>query len=196
MPWLVSMRMMGQVMGARATVATRRSVILRSEGLELGLVFGGDASRFSPAHKPAPSAAVSFRKERLPSLFVEFRLMAKPPLNRHQRSLHHSAGIPHLEREGRISAAAGITANAATVAIVVERAGMFGINLSRVLVLHQLLHDEEHVVLAFVDEYLGVSFVRLLYPDIAEVDVVDAVARGEVGAYFDGVPAQDRKSVV
>src|ERR1039458_2380519 len=103
MPWLVSMRMMGQVMGARATVATRRSVILRSEGLELVLVFWGYASRFSPAHKPAPSAAVSFRKERLPSLFVEFRLMAKPRLNRHQRSLHHSAGIPHLEREEHTS---------------------------------------------------------------------------------------------
>src|ERR1035438_7588354 len=145
------MRMIGQVMGARATVATRRSVILRPEGLELVLVFWGYASRSSPAHKPAPSAAAPFRKERLPSLFVEFSLMAKPPLDRHERRLHHSAGIPHLEREGRVSAAAGVTANAAAVAIVVERAGMFGVDLSRVLVLHQLLHDQEHVVLAFVE---------------------------------------------
>src|SRR5579872_1841065 len=61
MPWLVSMRMMGQVIGARATVSTRMSVILRSEGLELVLTFCGSASRVSSRTKPAPSAPAARR---------------------------------------------------------------------------------------------------------------------------------------
>src|SRR5438046_891212 len=57
MPWLVSIRMRGQVIGARATTATRRSVIFRSEGLELVLVFCRAASRVLSAQKAAPRPA-------------------------------------------------------------------------------------------------------------------------------------------
>ena len=72
MPWLVSMRMMGQVMGARATVATRMSVIFSSEGLELVFTFCGSASRVWSAQKPAPMAAAApLRKERRPPALEE-----------------------------------------------------------------------------------------------------------------------------
>src|SRR5689334_7803783 len=65
MPWLVSMRMMGQVIGARPTVRTRRSVIWRAEGLELVLVFCGRASRVWSAQRPAVvRAAARLRKDR------------------------------------------------------------------------------------------------------------------------------------
>ena len=39
MPWLVSMRMIGHRIGAPTTVATRMSVILRSEGFEFVFTF-------------------------------------------------------------------------------------------------------------------------------------------------------------
>src|SRR5215470_15914130 len=65
MPWMVSMRMTGQLNGARPMVRTRRSVICRADGLELVLVFCGRASRVSLAQKPADSAAaVVLRKLR------------------------------------------------------------------------------------------------------------------------------------
>src|SRR5579863_3460685 len=54
--------MMGQVMGARLTTATRRSVIFNSPGLELVLTFCGRASRVSSSAKPAPKAPVAPRK--------------------------------------------------------------------------------------------------------------------------------------
>src|SRR5580704_8287453 len=67
MPWLVSMRISGQVMGARAITNTRRSVIFRSEGLELVLTFCGCASRRSSAQNAAPMVpAARLRKPRLP----------------------------------------------------------------------------------------------------------------------------------
>src|ERR1700693_2188311 len=67
MPWLVSMRISGQVMGARAITSTRRSVIFRSEGLELVLTFCGCASRRSSAQNAAPIVpAARLRKERRP----------------------------------------------------------------------------------------------------------------------------------
>src|SRR5712692_8764712 len=68
MPWLVSMRMRGQVIGARATTATRRSVIFRSDGLELVLVFCRAASSVLSAQKAAPRPAA--RKLRRPVNFV------------------------------------------------------------------------------------------------------------------------------
>src|SRR5579862_3299095 len=74
MPWLVSMRMSGHVIGARATTATRRSVIFKSEGLELVLVFCGRASRVSSAQKPAASAPAPFRKERRPARLDGFMM--------------------------------------------------------------------------------------------------------------------------
>ena len=54
------MRMIGQVMGARVTTATRRSVILSSEGIELLLTFWTAPSRFSSERRlaaPSPAAA-------------------------------------------------------------------------------------------------------------------------------------------
>src|SRR5712691_5655139 len=68
MPWLVSMRIRGQVIGARATTATRRSVIFRSDGLELVLVFCRAASSVLSAQKAAPRPAA--RKLRRPVNFV------------------------------------------------------------------------------------------------------------------------------
>src|ERR1041385_807989 len=56
MPWLVSMRMMGQVIGALAIVSTRMSVILSAEGLELVLTFCGSASSVWSAQNPVPNA--------------------------------------------------------------------------------------------------------------------------------------------
>jgi hypothetical protein len=65
MPWLVSMRMIGHVMGAPRTVSARMSVIFRSEGLEFVLVFCGSASSVSSAQNPSPSApAAPFRNDR------------------------------------------------------------------------------------------------------------------------------------
>src|SRR5262245_48989047 len=53
------MRISGQVMGARATVAIRRSVIFSADGCEFELTFCGSASRVSSAQKPAESAAAA-----------------------------------------------------------------------------------------------------------------------------------------
>src|ERR1035437_10338919 len=67
MPWLVSMRMMGDVIGTPRSVAIRMSVIFRSDGLELVLVFCGSASSVSSTRNPAVSApAACLKKERRP----------------------------------------------------------------------------------------------------------------------------------
>src|SRR5436309_14963789 len=66
--------MIGHVIGARPTTSTRRSVIFKSDGLELVLTFCGIASNMSVAdamvdrlaHDPTPAATVCFRKERRP----------------------------------------------------------------------------------------------------------------------------------
>src|SRR5262245_38124829 len=78
MPWLVSMRMIGHVIGAPPTTATRRSVILRSEGFEFVLMFcpsasigSGAAARADRAIDPTPSAAmVLLRNDRRPSVVL------------------------------------------------------------------------------------------------------------------------------
>src|ERR1035437_5804202 len=129
------------------------------------------------------------RRKRLSHLCGAGAFACQPILHRHQRRLHHGAGISHLECVGRICAAAGIAADAPAVPIVVERTGVFGVNLSRVLVLDEFLHHQEHVVLALVDHDFQISLVRLLHLPVAEVDVVDAVARGEIGAHFHRVLA-------
>src|SRR5689334_21204089 len=65
------MRMIGHVIGARATVATRRSVILSADGFELVFVFCGSASSIWSAQKPAPSTpAADWRNDRLPFLVM------------------------------------------------------------------------------------------------------------------------------
>src|ERR1700682_4477937 len=58
------MRMRGHVIGARVTTATRRSVIFKSEGLELVLVFCTAASSVSPPQIAAPIPAADRRKLR------------------------------------------------------------------------------------------------------------------------------------
>src|SRR5437868_10220395 len=58
------MRISGQVIGARVTTATRRSVIFRSEGLEWVLVFCTAASSVSPPQMAAPMPAADRRKLR------------------------------------------------------------------------------------------------------------------------------------
>src|SRR4030095_10237017 len=63
------MRINGHAIGARATVSTRMSVILRPEGLELVFVFCGSASSSSSAQKALPINAALLINERRP-LFV------------------------------------------------------------------------------------------------------------------------------
>src|ERR1041384_6748083 len=71
------MRIRGHVMGARVTVATRRSVIFNAEGWELVLTFCRSASRVWSAQKPAPSAPPKpLRKERRPLVLVLKDFMA------------------------------------------------------------------------------------------------------------------------
>src|SRR5579884_192938 len=65
MPWFVSIRIIGQVMGARTTVATRMSVIFSSEGFELVFVFWGRASRrLSVQRLPMEKRPAAFKKLR------------------------------------------------------------------------------------------------------------------------------------
>src|SRR5258708_582514 len=54
--------------------------------------------------------------------------------------LHHRAGVSDVERERGIRAAAGISADGAAVAIVIDGAWMFGIDQASIFVLHQFLH--------------------------------------------------------
>src|ERR1035437_5030591 len=65
MPWLVSIRMMGDVMGTPRSTAIRMSVIRRSDGLELVLVFCGSACSGSLARTPAGSARGAFLRKGL-----------------------------------------------------------------------------------------------------------------------------------
>src|SRR6266571_2763163 len=77
MPWLVSMRISGQVIGARATTATRRSVIFKSDGLELVLVFCTAASKVLSAQKAAPRPAAERSKfRRLVNFVVALFMLA------------------------------------------------------------------------------------------------------------------------
>src|ERR1044072_3813203 len=76
------MRIRGHVIGARATVATRRSVILSADGFELVLVFCGSASSVWSAQKPAPSRpAVDCRNERLLDVFTSASPLNQMPLS-------------------------------------------------------------------------------------------------------------------
>src|SRR5690349_4900195 len=74
MPWLVSIRMIGQVMGARTMVATRRSVIFRSEGLEFLFTFWTAASRVSSAQNPAARAPAAPRRNERRFFKLDFRV--------------------------------------------------------------------------------------------------------------------------
>src|SRR5713226_8461087 len=83
MPWLVSIRISGQTKGASLTTATRRSVIFKSEGLELRLTFCTAASSVSSAQKLAPAmAAADRRKPRRPNPTCNFMRSILLPLRR------------------------------------------------------------------------------------------------------------------
>ena len=78
------MRMSGQVIGASPTIATRRSVILSSEGLEAGLTLPRAASASRSVAKPtapAPAAAIptDLKKDRRPTRASTRRLHGEPP---------------------------------------------------------------------------------------------------------------------
>ena len=64
MPWLVSMRIIGSVIGAPRRVATRRSVIFSWDGLEFLLTFCGAPSRVSSDQKAVAAAAEEARHVR------------------------------------------------------------------------------------------------------------------------------------
>src|SRR5205809_2636905 len=77
------MRMIGQVMGARVTTATRRSMILSSEGMELLLTFWTAPSRSSSDRRrvaPSPAAAAPslLKKDRRPTRSCTARFMLPP----------------------------------------------------------------------------------------------------------------------
>src|SRR5581483_2390464 len=114
MPWLVSMRMIGQVIGARATVATRKSVIFRSDGFEFVLTFCGSASSVSSSHAlsravghaaAAPAAPAIFprnarRFERSISMLLVGPAEAGPYVREthHVRQTHVGAGFRRPEK--------------------------------------------------------------------------------------------------
>src|SRR5687768_2251702 len=87
------MRINGHAIGARATVSTRMSVILRPEGLELVFVFCGSASRASSAQKALPKTAALLINERRPlfvintgrQLYYQTGEVSKRPLKGRQR---------------------------------------------------------------------------------------------------------------
>src|SRR5438445_12328841 len=85
------MRMIGQLKGALTTVATRRSVIFSSDGLELVLTFFGYASVGSPAMKALPSAAAEdFKTPRRSNKCRSGVLMAVCPVSNESVLLRHS----------------------------------------------------------------------------------------------------------
>src|SRR5262249_26077715 len=147
------------------------------------------------AHDAAPAAAAAacFRNDRRP--FEDF--IRHPPRYRWkatpspcQSRLHHGACVTDVERVGSISSTSGILrAEIWPVTVVIERAGVLRVDQPGVLMLHQLLHHREHVVLAFIDEHFGVALVRLLDVDVSKMHVVDAISRCEPAAYLDGVAA-------
>src|SRR3981081_117102 len=70
---------MGQVMGALAMVATRRSVIFSSEGFEFVLTCWGTASSVPSVKTAAPAAPASpFRNPRLPGAFARDLMFIVP----------------------------------------------------------------------------------------------------------------------
>src|ERR1700677_4322251 len=128
------MRISGHVIGARAITSVRRSVILRSDGLELVLTFCGCASRRESDQNAAPVAAPAarLRKERRP-LVEENRLKGDCSadwlphktffiislLLYGQRRLHHGACVADIESVGRVAPAAGIAADPAALTVIV-----------------------------------------------------------------------------
>src|SRR5262245_25125685 len=99
---------------------------------------------------------------------------ATDPL-RHRR-LQHRARVPDVVWDGGIPGPAGVASDAAVLGVVIETTRMFRIDLAPILVFHQLLHHGEHVVQPFIDPYLRIPLVRLHHQDVAEMNVVDAVA--------------------
>ena len=65
-------------------------------------------------------------------------------------ALHHSARVINVESVGRV-AAAGIVADPAALAVVVERARMLKVHHARIL-LDRLSHRRKNVALAFAEE--------------------------------------------
>src|SRR3954467_11928861 len=196
MPWLVSMRMIGQVIGAPPTTATRRSVIFRSDGFEFVLMFCPSASTGSGAavcvvlaSDPAPSAAiVLFRNERLPSTGGFIARPSVMVLSGKCR-LHHRPRIADVECVARVTAAAWILrTEVRAFAVIVDAARVLWVNQAGVFLPDQLLHHGKHVVLAFVDENFRIAFIGLLHFHVSEMHVIDSVARAKPAAHFHGIP--------
>ena len=108
MPWLVSIRMIGQVIGALATTATRRSVILRPDGFEAVFVNWSAVSAL-PSAKAAvanTAAAVPWSTSRLPiNRSTESFIIAVPS------TLNPVASRPHVDSAGERCRAARSIAN-------------------------------------------------------------------------------------
>ena len=79
---------------------------------------------------------------------------------------------------------------------------MLGIDGTGIFVLHQRLHDSEHVVHSRVDEDLLIFFVGLHYLDITEVNMVNLLPAGKpvgggngIGTHLTGNPAVEGDAV-
>src|SRR5215831_16155627 len=87
-------------------------------------------------------------------------------------SLEHRSRVADVVSEAGISAPAGvIRVETRTFAVGVKGAWVLRVYKPRILLAHELLHDGEHVDLAFIDEHFGVFLIGFLHADVAEMHV-------------------------
>src|SRR5260370_32631918 len=109
--------------------------------------------------------------------------MKSPRASATGRRLQHGPGIGDVEDLARESTPAGIhVPDGGALAVEVEGTRVLGIDRARVPLPNQLPHHAEEVPLAVVEEHLRVVNVGPADDDVAEVDVVDAVALAEPAA--------------
>src|SRR4051794_11561668 len=102
--------------------------------------------------------------------------------------MQHRPRKTDVIRECGVAASTGISGvEPGMLPVIIDGAGMLGINGSRVLVLDELFHYTEGIYLTVVEPDFGVLFVWLFYLDVPEVYVIDAISRSEVAADFDGI---------
>ena len=105
--------------------------------------------------------------------------------SRCQGCLYHRPGITDIICIGCVPAAARVVRlEIRPLAVVIERAGVLGVDQSRILLTHQFFHYRIHVIYAFIDEDFRVLFVGRLHANIAIVNMVYHVLASEIAANF------------
>src|SRR5215510_11542907 len=110
-----------------------------------------------------------------------------------QRRLQHRPGVAHVINLAAESAAAHLridALNGVALAVVIDSARVFGVKSARILLPHEFPHDREHIDLTLVEKHLGVFLIRLFDYDVAEMDMVNAIARAEIPRHLYRVFAQ------